>query len=296
MAIKETIYLHRKHRVCIGNSGAQKMWNRYSFWTHASDVEFEDGSTLEGKISSMKGITNDINAGAGFAADVSLVKSIRDSLKGLIDNLSNFVNNINDRLGGLRFYEDSNGKWVVGADSVPKKLGSGLDGLKKIIVHNINVPITEQPEKTKVTYENNGNVVRYVINENASGSANYPYTQKNNYYTGANDNKYQKRWITDFEYDIKSIFPNDYQGLTAENFYLHITSSEIKCWHAPDNNVGSPKAFERSYDYNPINGILTVKGVTAGTSESWDNDHDPESTRSGNTGYQINGCELLIIS
>ncbi len=141
MAIKETIYLHRKHRVCIGNSGAQKMWNRYSFWTHASDVEFDDGSTLDSKISNIKGITKNIDAGAGYAADVSLVKSIRDSLKSLIDNLSNVVNNINNRLGGLRFYEDSNGKWVVGADSVPKKLGSGLEGLKENVLYSI--PLTK---------------------------------------------------------------------------------------------------------------------------------------------------------
>lgn len=33
---------------------------------------------------------------------------------------------INDSLGGLKFYEDNSGKYVVGADSVPKKLGSGI--------------------------------------------------------------------------------------------------------------------------------------------------------------------------
>lgn len=130
MSLKETVYLHRNHRVCVGKSGTQKIWNKYSFWTHASDVWFDDGTTLASKIENIKGITTNIDSGAGFAADVSLVKSIRDSLKNLIDNLTNVVNGINNRLGGLRFYEDSNGKWVVGADSVPKKLGSG--GLEDI--------------------------------------------------------------------------------------------------------------------------------------------------------------------
>lgn len=133
MPINETVYLHRNHRVCVGKNGNQKIWNKYSFWTHSSDVWFEDGTTLESKMSSLKGITNNINSGAGYAADVSLVKSIRDSLKGLIDNLTNVVNGINNRLGGLRFYEDSNGKWVVGADSVPKKLGSGLEDIENIL-------------------------------------------------------------------------------------------------------------------------------------------------------------------
>ena len=35
-----------------------------------------------------------------------------------------FIINLYSDLGGLSFYEDSSGKYVVGADSVPKKLGS----------------------------------------------------------------------------------------------------------------------------------------------------------------------------
>ena len=31
---------------------------------------------------------------------------------------------VNSNLGGLSFYEDETGKYVVGADSVPKKLGN----------------------------------------------------------------------------------------------------------------------------------------------------------------------------
>ena len=33
---------------------------------------------------------------------------------------------LNSDLGGLSFFEDSTGKYVVGADSVPKKLGSSI--------------------------------------------------------------------------------------------------------------------------------------------------------------------------
>ena len=43
------------------------------------------------------------------------------------------VNEVNTNLGGLKFYEDSDGnKYAVGADSVPKKLGSGKIVLKDI--------------------------------------------------------------------------------------------------------------------------------------------------------------------
>jgi hypothetical protein len=44
---------------------------------------------------------------------------------------------LNDRFGGLRFYEDATGKYVVGADSVPKKLGSAE--LEIITVGNTNI-------------------------------------------------------------------------------------------------------------------------------------------------------------
>ena len=137
MAINETIFKGRKWRVCIDKSA--KKWNRYSYWTAASDVEFDDGSTLENRMSSMKGITKNIDSGDGYAADISLVKSIKTSLTNLITSLTNLVNSINNRLGGLRFYEDSNGKWVVGADSVPKKLGSSIMDYANAIVHVLPV-------------------------------------------------------------------------------------------------------------------------------------------------------------
>ena len=134
MPINETILKNRKYRHCIDSTPGNKRWNRYSFWTHASDVEFNDGRNLQDKLGSFKGVTTNENQTAGYAADVTLVKSVKNSLSQLITSLTNLVNGINTRLGGLRFYEDSNGKWVVGADSVPKKLGSGgLDGIKKIV-------------------------------------------------------------------------------------------------------------------------------------------------------------------
>lgn len=39
--------------------------------------------------------------------------------------IKGFLYGLNNNLGGLSFYEDATGKYVVGADSVPKKLGSG---------------------------------------------------------------------------------------------------------------------------------------------------------------------------
>lgn len=136
MAIQETIKSGRKYRKCIDNTLGNKKWERYSFWTKSTDVEFSDGTTAESKLGSYKGITTNENQVAGYAADITLVKSVKTSLTNLITSLTNLVNSINDRLGGMRFYEDSTGKYVIGADSVPKKLGSAE--LDIITVGNTN--------------------------------------------------------------------------------------------------------------------------------------------------------------
>lgn len=132
MAFTEIIKTGRKYRKCIDNTSGNKVFERYSFWGKASDIEFNDGTTVENKVGSFKGVTTNENQTAGYAADVTLVKSIKTSLSNLITSLTNLVNSINDRLGGMRFYEDSTGKYVIGADSVPKKLGE-LEFLVKTV-------------------------------------------------------------------------------------------------------------------------------------------------------------------
>lgn len=65
---------------------------------------------------------NDTTTEEGFVADARIVKTHGDE-----------IDVINTNLGGLKFYEDSDGnKYAVGADSVPKKLGSGKIVLKDI--------------------------------------------------------------------------------------------------------------------------------------------------------------------
>lgn len=132
MAINETVFTGRKFRMCIDNTPGNKKWNVFSWWTKAKDVEFEDGTTVQGKLGNFKGVTTNENQVAGYAADITLLKSIKTSLTNLITSVSNLVNSINTRLGGLRFYEDSTGKYVVGADSVPKKLGSTTMCIKEL--------------------------------------------------------------------------------------------------------------------------------------------------------------------
>lgn len=57
MAINEQIIIGRKFRKLIDESTG--LWQRISFWTKASDVEFNDGKNAEEKISDMKSTFQD---------------------------------------------------------------------------------------------------------------------------------------------------------------------------------------------------------------------------------------------
>lgn len=67
-----------------------------------------------------------------FFADLKTAafREVTDSVKTGTDTdvtTKKALKEVNDNLGGLRFYEDGDGKWVIGADSVPKKLGDTRD-------------------------------------------------------------------------------------------------------------------------------------------------------------------------
>lgn len=61
----------------------------------------------------------------GFIADAIAIKELNSELSG--------------KLGGMRFYEENGNKYVVGADSVPKKLGDPTDAIEEQIARGISV-------------------------------------------------------------------------------------------------------------------------------------------------------------
>lgn len=104
----ENIKSRKYYRVHNGTD-----WDRMHFVTDANSVDANDGDTMETKVGAIKGITTSTEVTEeGYAADATVVAALNSSL-----------GKVNNNLGGLRFYEDSTGKYVVGADSVPKKLG-----------------------------------------------------------------------------------------------------------------------------------------------------------------------------
>lgn len=78
MAVSEKNVTGKFYRIW---SAADKLWHRISFWTHANDVEFNDGKTAQTKVGAIKGITTSTSATeTGYAADATTVAALNQSL------------------------------------------------------------------------------------------------------------------------------------------------------------------------------------------------------------------------
>ena len=93
MAVSEKKVRGKFYRIW---STADKLWHRISFWTHANDVEFNDGKTAQTKVGAIKGITTSTNtAETGYAADATTVTTLNQSLGNLKTDLNlNGLSNI----------------------------------------------------------------------------------------------------------------------------------------------------------------------------------------------------------
>ena len=119
MAVNEQIVTGRKFRKLIDE--ANKIWQRISFWTKSSDVEFEDGKNAETKLGAINGITSDLSCEESTIAASAAA-----------------LNQVNRSLGGCILQQKGNDFYIVGADSVPKKLGSGgMLTYKKVSFSNV---------------------------------------------------------------------------------------------------------------------------------------------------------------
>ena len=77
----ETTSIGHFYNRCV--DAVNNLFETMSFWTHAKDVEFDDGGTAQNKVGAIKGITSDLNTTTtGYAADITTVSKINDNLKG----------------------------------------------------------------------------------------------------------------------------------------------------------------------------------------------------------------------
>ena len=115
--INETIVTGRKFRKLIDE--ANKLWQRISFWTKSSDVEFDDGNDAETKLGAIDGITDSKNS---TSSNIAISAKAFSELYSDLDECS------------LERRQD--GVWITytppgGADPVSKKLG----GSEPVLLH-----------------------------------------------------------------------------------------------------------------------------------------------------------------
>lgn len=70
MALNEQIVIGRKFRRCIDE--INRVWQRISYWTAASDVEFDDGETAENKVMALSDLLKQLTAN-GAITNVEIV-------------------------------------------------------------------------------------------------------------------------------------------------------------------------------------------------------------------------------
>lgn len=79
MAINETISTGNKYRRL--KDATNKVWQRLSFWTKASDVEFDNGNTAEASLGSITGITDSLaSTSSNVAASAKAVNTLNTTI------------------------------------------------------------------------------------------------------------------------------------------------------------------------------------------------------------------------
>jgi hypothetical protein len=83
----ENIVTGKKFRILT--DATNKIYDRISFWTKASDVEFNDGGTAESKLGSISGVTDSLTStSSSIAASAAAVKGLNDKITELSTSLN----------------------------------------------------------------------------------------------------------------------------------------------------------------------------------------------------------------
>lgn len=79
MTVKEEIITGRKWRRLIDKVAG--LWQRISYWTHSTDVEFEDGKNAETKVGAIDGITDSlVSTSSNIAASAKALSQVNNNL------------------------------------------------------------------------------------------------------------------------------------------------------------------------------------------------------------------------
>lgn len=205
--------------------------NTVTFTSATTRTELESGDTASTLFGKIKKWLNDLRT----AAFCDATESLDVTTPGFVVD-GRTAKKINDKFGGLRFYEDaSGGKYVVGADSVPKKLGSVNQGEWQVVAEewfgdNSGLPGQHSGSQGNFVGKQGGYVME------SSGW----------------------RYVLAKDYDIKTL-RGDYAQLTADDFICVVTTflyDNVNCAHEGNRyDLAGPSV----HVYDAVAGKLTVK-------------------------------------
>lgn len=142
--INEQIVTGRAHRVLIDK--AAKLWQRISFWTKASDVEFNDKKTAETKVGAIDGITDSLaSTSSRIAASAKSVNKLSNDLGGfkpIIDSSTGRITGYKTQAGADTVFPFSSGNAIY--------LGENSNINVKSFIELNNIPV----DFTKLTSAN----------------------------------------------------------------------------------------------------------------------------------------------
>lgn len=159
MAINEVTVTGRKFRKLVDET--TKLWQRISFWTKASDVEFNDGKTAEEKLGMINGITDNLETkSSNIAASTKMVNALNNKLGGFepILDATGKITGYKTDIGGadtvfpfsreikkrniyhIGSYEDATSTYIQGTVPIPSDCEEGylIIDAQSIYQNNIN--------------------------------------------------------------------------------------------------------------------------------------------------------------
>ena len=173
----ENIVTGKKFRICT--DAVNKIYDRISFWTKASDVYNNSDKALETTCGSITGITSSLTStSTTMAASASAIKQLNDKIADLNSNLgSNFDGILHCTSGNAStfYYVNDN----MGTSYSYQSAGSNLNCVDFTIKY-INPSWTLTALK-KIKYSDNKNMENsQILNEGET--LQWGYTEKKHYY------------------------------------------------------------------------------------------------------------------
>lgn len=148
-----------------------QVWNQCSFWTHADDVEFDDGKTASTKLSAIDGITSDLSGESEtVAASIKCVNQLNSSLTANSNQFyfdyqdGKYGFNTDPNRGADTFFPFKNSANCTITLTMPWTSSYAKSGTMTVTIKIVNGKISSVTSPGLITIANDGNWIKLVNN------------------------------------------------------------------------------------------------------------------------------------